>query len=199
MNKYEFIIFDFETNGTHPDKESALSLSALRLKIKSDKTLDTVDKYDRYYYPEEGEEYNSIAIGINGLSDEEVDIRRAKVDAHYAPEFLDDIESFKKFSSSCDHFMGHNVIDFDIKWFRNKMEFPYVFDTMKENFSIVEACREDGQAKNPKLEEASYFYGFNAEEGPQHESLWDCICTAKIFQAMLLNSTLRLDSTKIGV
>ena len=190
MDRYTFIVFDLETNGLSHLTDSVLSISALKCNIKSRDKVTLVGSYNRYYYPEEGEEYNPGALAVNGLHEEVITERRKG--ATYPREFLQDIDAFKEFCGDCVHFVGHNSITFDQQFFKSRMEFPYMFDTKTFNEDIVEAANEEGLRKPPRLSEAAVFYGIDPT-GPLHQSQWDAMLTAKVFQAMLAKSEVKLD------
>ena len=191
--KYEFVVFDLETNGLDPKKDSVLSISAMKVRIRSKNNLVCRAMYNRYYYPVDGEDYNPYAIAINGLTEEVITKKREG--ATYPEHFKDDIDAFKEYCGDCHHFMGHNLIHFDTQFFDGKVDFASVFDTLVENTPIVDSANEFGQGKAPRLSECAEFYGINPD-GPLHQSFWDTMLTAKVFQEMLGNSTLRLAKDK---
>ena len=75
MNK-KLIFFDVETNGLRGS--SVLSMSAMKVSMNLE-TLEMlkVGEFNRFYYRNKGEEINEGAIRVNGLTDEEIGIRRS--------------------------------------------------------------------------------------------------------------------------
>ena len=124
MNK-KLIFFDVETNGLRGS--SVLSMSAMKVSINLE-TLEMlkVGEFNRFYYRNKGEEINEGAIRVNGLTDEEIGIRRSMSSEVYPKTFLEDLPSFVEFCQGCDHYIAHNIrFDRDFLPFKLK----YQFDT----------------------------------------------------------------------
>ena len=177
------IIFDTETNGLNDC--SVLSISAIKidvdLKINSYKE---VERFDRFYFRNEGEEINADAITINGLSDEEILKRRTDSNAKYSKYFEKDKE-FLDFCKDTKHFVAHNI-DFDSKFL--SFELKNKFCTQKSNINIVKKeSGTEGKYKYPSLMETAEFYNIELDRSQWHGSEYDTYICKEIFMAMLKN------------
>lgn len=177
------IIFDTETNGLNDC--SVLSISAIKidvdLKINSYKE---VERFDRFYFRNEGEEINADAITINGLSDEEILKRRTDSNAKYSKYFEKDKE-FLDFCKDTKHFVAHNI-DFDSKFL--SFELKNKFCTQKSNINIVKKeSGTEGKYKYPSLMETAEFYNIELDRSQWHGSEYDTEICKEIFVAMLKN------------
>lgn len=182
MNK-KLIFFDVETNGLRGS--SVLSMSAMEVSINLE-TLEMlkVGEFNRFYYRNKGEEINEGAIRVNGLTDEEIGIRRSMSSEVYPKTFLEDLPSFVEFCQGCDHYIAHNIrFDRDFLPFKLK----YQFDTMLENIDIVKIMGLNGY-KWPKLIECANYYKVPLEEEKLHNSMYDVETMAKVFFRMRKHS-----------
>ena len=175
------IIFDTETNGLNDC--SVLSISAIKidvdLKINSCKEIE---KFDRFYFRNEGEEINADAIAINGLSDEEILKRRTDSNAKYSKYFEKD-NGFEKFCKDTEYFVAHNI-DFDSKFL--SFELKNKFCTQKSNINIVKKeSGTEGKYKYPSLMETAEFYNIKLDRSQWHGSEYDTYICKEIFMAML--------------
>lgn len=176
------IIFDTETNGL--ENCSVLSISAIKidvdLKINSYKE---VERFDRFYFRNEGEEINADAIAINSLSDEEILKRRTDSNAKYSKYFEKDKE-FVDFCKDTNHFVAHNI-SFDRKFI--PFDLKNQFCTKESNIDILKIPGKFGKYKWPRLNEAAKFYGIELDEEKWHGSEYDTEICKKIFVAMFEN------------
>nr|DAX49790.1 MAG TPA: DNA polymerase III subunit alpha [Caudoviricetes sp.] len=176
------IIFDTETNGLNDC--SVLSISAIKidvdLKINSYKE---VERFDRFYFRNEGEEINADAIAINSLSDEEILKRRTDSNAKYSKYFEKDKE-FVDFCKDTKHFVAHNI-SFDRKFIPFELE--QQFCTKESNVEILKIPGKNGKYKWPRLNEAAKYYGIELDENRWHGSEYDTEICKDIFVAMLKN------------
>lgn len=62
----QVIVFDVETNGLNPEKDSVLSFSAIKYSLGCDYTMTEIGRFERFYYPIESFHRNST--DINGLT-----------------------------------------------------------------------------------------------------------------------------------
>ncbi|MCL2211929.1 MAG: exonuclease domain-containing protein [Treponema sp.] len=176
------IIWDTETNGLEKHN-SVLSISAIKcsLTIEDGKVnSDIIEKYDRFYFRKPGEAVGKEAINVNGLTDNVIKERRGSAD--YPEHFCDDIQSFRRFCSDTNHFVGHNIF-YDTQyinfWLNN------VFCTMLSNNKIIGLKRRNGQPKFPSLNETANFYGVEIDKNELHGSMYDSFITYQIFLKML--------------
>ena len=176
------IIFDTETNGL--ENCSILSISAIKidvnLKINSYKEIE---KFDRFYFRNKGEEINVDAIAINGLSDEEILKRRTNSNAKYSKYFIKD-KDFVDFCKDTKHFVAHNI-SFDRKFI--PFELKNQFCTKESNIDILKIPGKFGRYKWPRLNETAKFYGIELDENRWHGSEYDTEICKEIFVAMLKN------------
>lgn len=173
----QFIVFDLETNGLQGSE--VLSISAQKCQVFRGRKIVTLDHYDRYYYPKG--KYNWMAIKVNGLRKSKITELRGR--ATYPEHFLDDVESFTKWSEGVVCYVGHNL-KFDMSFFPKEVTFERVFDTMTINKNI---CRLPVNAygfKAPKLIEAAEHYDVDTSLGVLHTSSHDVEVTLSIFRAM---------------
>lgn len=176
------IIFDTETNGLNDC--SVLSISAIKidvdLKINSYKE---VERFDRFYFRNEGEEINADAIAINSLSDEEILKRRTDSNAKYSKYFEKDKE-FVDFCKDTKHFVAHNI-SFDRKFIPFELE--QQFCTKESNVEILKISGKNGKYKWPRLNEVAKYYGIELDENRWHGSEYDTEICKEIFVTMLKN------------
>lgn len=178
--KIEVVFFDTETNGLKTNN-SVLSISAIKTLVDfNNKTIDILDKYERFYFPEEP--YNYDAISVNGLTKEYVTKKRNRVD--YPVYFNKDQMAFFQFCGEIKHFIAHNI-EFDRKFLNRNL--PKQFCTMKSNTDIIKLPpqRVGTRYKWPKLEEATRFYRIPSNNSRFHDSMYDVEMTIEVFKAML--------------
>lgn len=178
--RVEVVFFDTETNGLKANN-SVLSISAIKTLVDfSNKTINILDKYERFYFPEES--YNYDAIKVNGLTKEYVTKRRNE--AGYPVYFNKDQIAFFQFCENTQYFVAHNI-EFDRKFLNRKL--PKQFCTMKSNTDIIKLPpqRVGTRYKWPKLEEATRFYKISSNNSRFHDSMYDVEMTIEIFKAML--------------
>ncbi len=191
MNTNVFIVFDIETNGLLKGIDDILSISAQKCRIASDKSLDILDTYNRYYYC--STRYNPGATRINGLVDDSVvSKKRGENDKKYSRYFNDDRLRFFHFIGGCPNFIGHNCIDFDMCWFDNDIFFSNIFDTYIENMWIP----TDKDIPNRKLPSVAKFYGIESDAASFHASSYDVEMSKEIFANMLKLSNIRMIQMK---
>lgn len=177
------IIFDTETNGLNDC--SVLSISAIKidvdLKINSYKEIE---KFDRFYFRNEGEEINAEAVAVNGLTDKEILRRRVESGIKYSKYFEKD-KDFVDFCKDTRHFVAHNI-DFDSKFL--SFELKNKFCTQKSNINIVKKeSGMEGKYKYPSLMETAEFYNIELDRSQWHGSEYDTYICKEIFMAMLKN------------
>lgn len=172
-----YIVFDTETNGFEPEKHSVLSVAAIKYK-SIDEPIE-IERFQRFYFPIEP--YEPKAIKINNLSEEVIKRNRHE---RYPLHFVDD-SSFQNFCSGIENYVGHNV-QFDIKFIPFLKEVN-TFDTMMLNKDIVKSewneFRKDW--KWPTLQETARYYELDFNNSEAHDSLYDVLITAKVFQKMM--------------
>ncbi|WP_067143316.1 3'-5' exonuclease [Oceanivirga salmonicida] len=180
----KLIFFDVETNGLKGT--SVLSISAMKASYntETDEMLK-LGEYDRFYFRNDGEQINEKAIIVNGLTDEEIEIRRSKSDIKYARTFEEDIQSFYDFCDGADHFIAHNI-RFDRDFIPFKLECQ--FDTMLENMNILKIPGKYNSYKWPTLNECAEFYNVEVDENELHQSIYDVLTMARIFFKMRKNT-----------
>lgn len=176
------IIFDTETNGLNDC--SVLSISAIKIDVDlKTNSCKEIEKFDRFYFRNEGEEINADAIAINGLSDEEILKRRTDSDAKYSKYFEKD-KDFVDFCKDTKHFVAHNI-SFDRKFIPFELE--QQFCTKESNAEILKIPGKNEKYKWPRLNEAAKYYGIELDENRWHESTYDTEICKDIFVAMLKN------------
>lgn len=178
----EVVFFDTETNGLKANN-SVLSISAIKTLVDfSNKTIDILDRYERFYFPEEP--YNYDAIRVNGLTKDYITKKRNEAD--YPVYFNKDQIAFFQFCGNIQHFVAHNI-EFDRKFLNKRL--PKQFCTMKSNTDIIKLPpqRVGTRYKWPKLEEATRFYRIPSNNSRFHDSMYDVEMTIEVFKAMLKN------------
>lgn len=191
------IVWDLETNGLpklyeatrkQKDLPDVLSISAYKYYIHTDKSLELLDKYERYYYTDK---YNPEATAINGLKNDDIITEKRGPTGYYPKRFVDDRTSFIKFSAGTRNFIGHNILGFDILFLEKVMKFPNVLDTMYAN-SII-CPNSNPYAHGSKLINVAKYYNVNTE-GELHTSSYDTEVCSKVFERMLQLSIIRMKS-----
>ncbi|MGL4392143.1 MAG: 3'-5' exonuclease, partial [Fusobacteriaceae bacterium] len=125
----EIIIFDFETNGF--TGTSVLSLSAIKALVASD-SIKEISRFNRFYFKTPGENDNSTAQKINGLTYQ--NILKCRGDATYPKYYVEDITSFIEFCGDADHFIAHNFsFDRDFLCFESATFFCTFLESKKMN------------------------------------------------------------------
>lgn len=175
----KIIFFDVETNGLKGS--SVLSISAMKI-LYNTETLEMIKlgEFDRFYFRNKGENVNEKAVSINGLTDEQISIKRSESEIEYARTFLEDIEAFKLFCDGATHYVAHNI-----RFDRDFIPFilDYQFDTMIENIDIVKIMSTYGY-KWPKLMECANYYSIEIEDEKLHNSMYDVEVMVKVFFRM---------------
>lgn len=176
------IIFDTETNGL--ENCSVLSISAIKIDI--DLKLNSykqIEKFNRFYFRNEGEEINTEAVAVNGLTDEEILRRRVESGIKYSKYFEKD-RDFIEFCKDTNHFVAHNI-SFDRKFI--PFELKNQFCTKESNIDILKIPGKFGKYKWPRLNETAKFYGIELDENRWHGSEYDTEICKEIFVSMLKN------------
>ena len=189
------VVFDLETNGLS-NRHSVLSCSAFKFSIDerqektnsidsspsdraaaelrpvylfpSDGPLKLIDRFERYYFSEEPENFD--AVRINGLS--EGVIREKREHQDWPMHFSED-EEFTDFLKDAGLFIAHNI-DFDAQFVPFLYDQP-LFCTMKSN----------NTGKYPKLSELARRYKIEVDAHQLHGSSYDTYVTALIFNQMV--------------
>ena len=176
------IIFDTETNGL--ENCSVLSISAIKidvdLKLNSYKEIE---KFNRFYFRNEGEKINAEAVAVNGLTDEEILRRRTESGMKYSKYFEKD-RDFIDFCKGIEHFVAHNI-SFDRKFIPFNLKTQ--FCTKESNIDILKISGKFGKYKWPRLNETAKFYGIELDENRWHGSEYDTEICKEIFVSMLKN------------
>jgi len=179
------LIFDVETNGLS-SIVSVLSFSALVV----DEHNKVIEEFDRYYHLVDNEHPNEIAIGINGLTEATIELKRKNVT--YPKHFKDDKEVFNLFAQNHELYIAHNIA-FDREFIA--YNHGYYIDeekelcTMKATQYVYDApFMKNGEPKYPKLSEAVAHYNIDTSKlmgkGGYHDSLFDCYCCLEIFKRL---------------
>ena len=182
------LIFDVETNGLDCTA-SVLSFSALLL----DDDLNVIDEINRYYHIRPGEAPNDEAIGVNGLTPDVIEAKRAGAD--YPEIFGEDRFIRDLFDPArIDTLIAHNI-EFDRKFIEHHhkldlSEFDQVC-TMKGTQYLYDApSYKNGEPKWPRLSEAAAWAKVDLDEIAKrtsadfHTSLFDVYVTLEIYKAM---------------
>nr|DAX77303.1 MAG TPA: DNA polymerase III subunit alpha [Caudoviricetes sp.] len=176
------IIFDTETNGL--ENCSVLSISAIKIDI--DLKLNSykeIEKFNRFYFRNEGEKINAEAVAVNGLTDEEILRRRTESGMKYSKYFEKD-RDFIDFCKGIEHFVAHNI-SFDRKFI--PFDLKTQFCTKESNIDILKISGKFGKYKWPRLNETAKFYGIELDENRWHGSEYDTEICKEIFVSMLKN------------
>ncbi len=189
------VVFDLETNGLS-NRNSVLSCSAFKFSVDerqestdyaasplSGRTaaevrpaslfpsrgpLRLMDRFERYYFSEEPENFD--AIRINGLSENVIRRKREQQDW---PNYFSEDEEFTDFLKDAGLFIAHNI-DFDAQFVPFLYDKP-LFCTMKSN----------NTGKYPKLSELARRYKIEVDAQQLHGSSYDTYVTALIFNEMV--------------
>lgn len=173
------IIFDTETNGL--ENCSVLSISAIKIDI--DLKLNSykeIEKFNRFYFRNEGEEINTEAVAVNGLTDEEILRCRVESGIKYSKYFEKD-KDFVDFCKDTNHFVAHNI-SFDRKFI--PFDLKNQFCTKENNIDILKIPGKFGKYKWPRLNETAKYYGIELDEEKWHGSAYDMEICKDIFVTM---------------
>lgn len=181
------IYFDTETNlylkknGNEKIKyEDVLELAMIKMKDG-----EILEKYHRYYYPDENAKFNPMTSKIHGLYENTILKKRKEhfqemVNNNeefpfYPKHFLKDLKSLENFIKDCDELVAHNL-KFDIKFIPEHIIDKYNIKTrctMLENKDLVEAVDKNGRKKNPRLEELAEKLGVEFNKEDAHSGIYD--------------------------
>ena len=176
------IVFDTETNGL--ENCSVLSISAIKIDVDFKlNSYKEIEKFNRFYFRNEGEEINAEAVAVNGLTDEEILRRRVESGIKYSKYFEKD-KDFVDFCKDTNHFVAHNI-SFDRKFI--PFDLKNQFCTKESNIDILKIPGKFGKYKWPRLNETAKFYGIELDEEKWHGSEYDTEICKEIFVAMLKN------------
>ena len=176
------IIFDTETNGL--ENCSVLSISAIKIDIDlKSNSYKEIEKFNRFYFRNEGEEINTEAVAVNGLTDKEILRRRVESGIKYS-EYFEKDKDFIDFCKDTRHFVAHNI-SFDRKFIPFELE--QQFCTKESNVEILKISGKNGKYKWPRLNEVAKYYGIELDENRWHGSAYDTEICKDIFVAMLKN------------
>lgn len=165
------IVFDFETNGLDSEKYSPLEIAAFKL----DTSLNTIDKFHRFYYPKDDEGINKEAQKIHKLDYDKITILRK--DASYARNFKDD-HDFLDFARGTRLYVAHNI-KFDEKFLPFKLCEGSTFCTMLNNVGIVTRGN-----RWPKLVHCLDFYKIKYDKNNLHSAYHDVYYTVEVLRSM---------------
>jgi DNA polymerase-3 subunit alpha (Gram-positive type) len=180
----QVIVFDIETNGLNPEKDSVLSCSAIKYLLGDDYTMIEIDRFERFYYPIES--FHRRATDINGLTRKRIGELRKGVE--YAYHFNEDYD-LVEFCSSANSYVAHNL-SFDQAFIKNfSIQNSNTFCTMKSNACVVKVrwMENKGEWKWPSLEETARYYSIKFSHKNAHSSTYDAEITAQILQKMIFN------------
>lgn len=173
------IIFDTETNGL--ENCSVLSISAIKIDVDLElNSYKEIEKFNRFYFRNEGEEINAEAVAVNGLTDEEILRRRAESGIKYSKYFEKD-KDFLDFCKDTNHFVAHNI-SFDRKFI--PFDLKNQFCTKESNIDILKIPGKFGKYKWPRLNETAKYYGIELDEEKWHGSAYDTEICKDIFVTM---------------
>lgn len=170
----EFVVFDLETNGLNPFRDSVVSCGAVRCKAEvydDAVSVRKTDVFERYYYPVE--QYNPVAVRVHQLTDER--IKELREDVEY-PEYFRDDDGLMDFCNGIRRFVAHNVFS-DVQFVNFRL--PAIFCTMRNNSGILR------HKTNPSLLETASYYEIPIDKRRLHNSLYDATLTMKVFEEML--------------
>jgi DNA polymerase III alpha subunit (gram-positive type) len=180
IDNAKIIVFDLETNGLNPKKESVLSCSAIAYRLENYKLIEQ-ERFDRYYFPREN--FHRNATDINGLTRDK--IKELRGDCSY-PKYFDEEAYFLLICQNASFIVAHNI-GFDLSFISHPISANKIC-TMETNTEIVRAgwLERKKQYKWPNLKETADYFGVSVDIGKLHSSMYDVEITARILQEMIL-------------
>lgn len=175
------LFLDLETNGFA--KSSVLQCSAFKFErnFLEKKIIKPVMTYDRYFFPRDGEKFNSGAGKVHGLTPTVIYNKRKEYYHKYFDKELNDNNSlFNELVKDVTIIVGHNI-DFDIQFLSPDIQKLKKCCTMKLNKSILNLKNIVGSPKNPKLMECVEYYNIEYDETKLHNALYDIEMTVKVY------------------
>lgn len=195
------LFMDCETNGLYADECSVLSVSAIKVlfEVHTQKILEEISRFERFYYLPKNEKINWRAIDVNGLTPEVLDEKRKNVS--YSKTFKKDSD-WRKYISDVDLFVSHNI-EFDSSFLIPKKilndKKKKFFCTMESNIYEIKIefdyCSPYGDYKYPSLFETANYYNIDIDRKRLHESSYDCELVMKIFEKMLEKGVIKTISS----
>lgn len=160
------VIFDLETTGLSPEKESIIEISALRIKGG-----EIVDEFSTLVNPGVHIPYESSAI--TGITDDMV---------AGSPDVKAALGMFRSFVGN-EVLVGHNIRNFDLK-FIQRDALKYFGSEMTNEYvdTLVVARRCLPQLSSRSLESLSSYYGVSYDGA--HRALADCHITYEIYKRL---------------
>ena len=187
----QVIVFDIETNGLNPEKNSALSFSAIKYSLACDYTITEIGRIERFYYPLES--FRRNATDINGLTRKRIgELRNDVTYAHHFNEDYDIVE----FCNSANSYVAHNL-SFDQSFLETfSLQNSNTFCTMKSNADIVKVkwMESKGEWKWPTLAQTARYYKIKFSHKAAHSSSYDAEITGQILQKMIVTQKETLPS-----
>lgn len=163
-NVADYIVFDLETTGISPMKDSIIEISAV--KVENRKVTDT---FSSLVNPKRPIPY--AASAVNGITDEMVK-DEPTIDV-ILPKFIDFIGN--------DILVGHNIHSFDMIFIWNAAEALYgktITNNYIDTLPMARSCLT--QLRHHKLVDIAAYYEISTEGA--HRALADCMMNQKCYE-----------------
>ena len=162
----DYVVFDLETTGTSPSKDSIIEISAV--KVKGRKVVDT---FSTLVNP--GRPIPYYATEVNGITDEMVKDEPSLEEAF--PMFLDFIGD--------EVLVGHNIHCFDMKYIYRAAEELYGETVTNDYIDTLPMARNRlPQLAHHRLVDVAVHYNISTKGA--HRALNDCIMNQMCFECL---------------
>lgn len=165
----EYIVFDIETSGLDPNINEIIEIGSIKI-------IDGViiDEFSHLIKP-----INPIPdfiTSLTGITNELVKDEEREVTV---------LQKFVEFSKEADHFLGHNIDEFDIPFLNKRLEINGLDKINKKTIDTLKIARNNISFKsvsNYKLDTLASFFNINSEFS--HRAVYDAKKAWEIFKKL---------------
>lgn len=162
-----FVIFDLETTGLSPQEDSIIEISAVKVRGN-----EITEEYSTFVNP--GFHIPETASSVSGITDEMV---------KDAPGIEQALSDFTVFISD-DVLVGHNIINFDLKFINKEMTALWGKALPNDYLdTLIMAKRYLPELQSRSLESLSGHYGISYAGA--HRALCDCKINYEVYKHLI--------------
>ncbi len=164
--KTDYVVFDLETTGLNPEKDTIIEISAVKVKKGNvENSFSTLVNPNR--------RIPAAASGVNGITDEMV---------ADAPVLKDALGQFLSFIGN-EILVGHNIHSFDMKFLNRATQEFYGKDIGNDYIDTLYMARSClKELSHHRLTDLADYFHISAEGA--HRALNDCMMNQKCYEKM---------------